>query len=283
MSGPRQPQTWHHGVMTAKAVHVARCTGTCTLLCMHSPPLPGDSPTCLVGPLPASKDGFTHLFTIVDRTTRWPEAILLKNTTAADCVSALTSGWIAHFGVRSIITSDRGVQFTSQILQVLCNTLRIKYVVTTAYHPQSNGLVEHFNRQLKNALKACACGVDWAEHLPWVMLGIGAAPKEDSVVSAAEMVFGSPLTLPGQILTEEDVPADSTRERAGLAVKQFVAASRSYVEVASGIPGTLAEAEMVYVRVERSARRSRRATAALTGYWSAGPWFSTFRWETKRR
>ena len=143
--------------------------------------------------------------------------------------------------------------------------------------------IEHFNRQLKNALKACACGVDWAEHLPWVMLGIGAAPKEDSVVSAAEMVFGSPLTLPGQILTEEDVPADSTRERAGLAVKQFVAASRSYVEVASGIPGTLAEAEMVYVRVERSARRSRRATAALTGYWSAGPWFSTFRWETKRR
>ena len=237
----------------------------------------------LVGPLPASKDGFTHLFTIVDRTTRWPEAILLKNTTVADCVSALTSGWIAHFGVRSIITTDRGVQFTSQILQVLCNTLRIKYVVTTAYHPQSNGLVEHFNRQLKNALKACACGVDWAEHLPWVMLGIGAAPKEDSVVSAAEMVFGSPLTLPGQILTEEDVPADSTRERAGSVVKQFVAASRSYVEVASGIPGTLAEAEMVYVRVERSARRSRRAPAALTGYWSAGPWFSTFRWETKRR
>ena len=161
--------------------------------------------------------------------------------------AALTSGWIARFGVPSIITSDRGVQFTSQIWQILCKTLRIKHVVTTAYHPQSNGLVEQFHRQLKNALKARACGVDWAEHLPWVMLSIRAAPREDSAVSAAEMVFGSPLTLPGQILTDEDVPA-STRERADSAVKQFAAASRSYAVVASGIPGTLAEAEMVYVR-----------------------------------
>ena len=161
--------------------------------------------------------------------------------------AALTNGWIARFGVPSIITLDRGVQFTSQIWQILCKTLRIKHVVTTAYHPQSNGLVEQFHRQLKNALKARTCGVDWAEHLPWVMLSIRAAPREDSAVSAAEMVFGSPLTLPGQILTDEDVPADSTREQANSVVKQFVATSRSYAEVAGGISETLAEAEMVYV------------------------------------
>ena len=202
----------------------------------------------LVGPLPASREGFTHMFTIVDRTTRWPEAILLKNTTAADCAAALTSGWIARFGVPSIITSDRGVQFTSQIWQILCKTLRIKHVVTTAYHPQSNGLVERFHRQLKNVLKSRACGVDWADHLPWVMLGIRAAPKEDSAVSAAEMVFGSPLTLPGQIQTEEDVPADSTRGRADSAVKKFETATRSYAEVARAVPRPLADAELVYVK-----------------------------------
>jgi hypothetical protein len=41
----------------------------------------------LVGPLPASK-GCTHLFTIIDRTTRWPEAIPLSGTTTLDCASA---------------------------------------------------------------------------------------------------------------------------------------------------------------------------------------------------
>ena len=136
----------------------------------------------LVGPLPDSREGYTHLFTIVDRTTRWPEAVLMKNTTAEDCARALASGWLACFGVPSIITSDRGVQFTSEIWQVLCRTLRIKHVATIAYNPQSNGLVEPFHRQLKNALKARTCCVKWVDHLPCVMLGIRAAPKEDSAI-----------------------------------------------------------------------------------------------------
>ena len=55
-------------------------------------------------------------------------------------------------------------------------------VATIAYHPQSNGLVEPFHRQLKNALKARTCCVKWVDHLPCVMLGIRAAPKEDSAI-----------------------------------------------------------------------------------------------------
>ena len=201
----------------------------------------------LVGPLPASREGYTHLFTVVDRTTRWPEAVLMKNTTAEDCAKALASGWIARFSVPSIITSDRGVQFTSQIWQVLCRTLRIKHVATTAYHLQSNGLVERFHRQLKNALKARTCGMDWADHLPWVMLRIRAAPKEGSSISAAKLVYGSPLTLPGQVLTEGETPADRTQERSDSAVQHFETATRSFAELTQGVPEVLRTAEMVYV------------------------------------
>ena len=202
----------------------------------------------LVGPLPASQEGYTHIFTVIDRTTRWPEAILLRSTTAVDCAEALTSGWIARFGVPDIITSDRGVQFTSAIWEILCKTLRIKHVQTTAYHPQSNGLVERFHRQLKNALKARACGVDWAKHLPWVLLGIRAAPKEDSAVSAAELVYGTQLSLPGQLLHTEEVPADSTRERVETALQSFTGATRTYAEVVREVPKELSGVSHVYVR-----------------------------------
>ena len=41
----------------------------------------------LVGPLPPSH-GFTYLFTMVDRTTRWPEAVPLSSTTAPDLARA---------------------------------------------------------------------------------------------------------------------------------------------------------------------------------------------------
>jgi len=47
----------------------------------------------LVNPLPQSA-GYSYLFTVVDRTTRWPEAIPLASTSAADCAAALFSGWI---------------------------------------------------------------------------------------------------------------------------------------------------------------------------------------------
>ncbi len=107
----------------------------------------------LVGPLLASK-GFTYLFTIIDRTSRWPEAITFAATTTVDCANALFQGWVSRFGVPAVRTSDRGAQFTSSLWAALCSLLNIQHNQTTAYHPQSNGMVEHFHRGLKDALRA---------------------------------------------------------------------------------------------------------------------------------
>ena len=52
----------------------------------------------LIEPLPSSR-GFTHLFTIMDRTSCWPEAIPLSSTLAEDCSRSLVSCWIFRFGV----------------------------------------------------------------------------------------------------------------------------------------------------------------------------------------
>jgi hypothetical protein len=60
-------------------------------------------------------------------------------------------------------------------------------------------MVERFHRQLKEALRARNCGADWADHLPWVLLGIRAAPKDDTGVSSAELVYGCGLVLPGEL------------------------------------------------------------------------------------
>ena len=100
----------------------------------------------LVGPLPPSAD-HTYLFTIIDRTTRWPEAIPLSSTSAADCAAALVHHWVARFGVPSHITSDRGPQFTSQLWTYLCEQLNIVHhpdarrtapMWSTAYPPHAS-------------------------------------------------------------------------------------------------------------------------------------------------
>ncbi len=57
---------------------------------------------------------FYHILTVIDRTSRWMEALPLANTAAAEVEVALFSGWICRFGVLAIITSDRAAQFTSR-------------------------------------------------------------------------------------------------------------------------------------------------------------------------
>ena len=154
----------------------------------------------LVGPLPTSQ-GKSNLFTIVDRFTRWPEAIPLdSDTTAATCARILISHWISRFGVPSDISSDRGPQFTSALWNEVAKLLGVQLHHTTSYHPQANGLVERFHRHMKSALRARLNGPDWVNELPWIMLGIRTSPKEDLGASSAEMVYGSPLTVPGDFI-----------------------------------------------------------------------------------
>ena len=97
------------------------------------------------------------------------------------------------------LTSDRGVQFCSEVWASLMNKLGVQHHLTTAYHPQSNGMVERAHRQIKDALRARLAGADWLAHLPWTLLSLRATPKEDSAISSAEIVYGTPLVLPGQL------------------------------------------------------------------------------------
>jgi hypothetical protein len=62
----------------------------------------------LVGPLPVSAEGFNCVFTMIDRSTRWVEAVPLRNMDMSTCREALIAGWVSRYGVPATITSDRG-------------------------------------------------------------------------------------------------------------------------------------------------------------------------------
>ncbi len=201
----------------------------------------------IVGPLPAATCGSNYLFTVVDRSSCWLEALPMPDITATSCADALIAGWISRYGVPAQLTSDRGTQFSSAIWDALCQQLGIQHQPTTAFHPQANGMVERCHRRLKDALRACLAGPDWPLHLPWVLMGLRAAPTEDTGVSAAEVVFGAPLVLPGQILdTGEPPPADFITK---LRQSGPPPPSRplSYAQMAAKPPAALLSAAFVYI------------------------------------
>ncbi|XP_064488313.1 uncharacterized protein LOC135400401 [Ornithodoros turicata] len=67
------------------------------------------------------------------------------------------------------------------------------------HQPASNGLVERFHRQLKVALRA-APETPWPEVLPLALLGIRSTFKADMGCAVAEMVYGTSLRLPGDLV-----------------------------------------------------------------------------------
>lgn len=124
----------------------------------------------------------------------------MVDMTAESCAKALLSGWFSRFGLPKDITSDRGRQFVSHLWTHLLAMFGIHAAHTTAYHPQANGLVERFHRQMKASLKAKLHTSNWFDELPLVLLGIRTALKQDIGCSAAEMVYGQTLRLPRRIL-----------------------------------------------------------------------------------
>jgi cleavage and polyadenylation specificity factor subunit 1 len=161
-----------------------------------------------VGPLQYS-NSFNYIFTIIDRTSKWMEAIPLLETSAAVCAKALTFTWISCFGAPETITSDRGPQFTSNLWFQLCEMLNISHKQTTAYHPESIGAVKRLHRRLKDALRARAAAATWSEELPFLLLRLRAQPREDTGLSPAEAVFGAQIVLPNEFLPNDELSVET--------------------------------------------------------------------------
>ena len=122
----------------------------------------------------------------------------MADTTATSCARALISHHIAQFGVPTDITSDRLLQFTSNLWTILGKLLGAQLHHTTAYHPQANGIIEQLHSQLKVALKARLVWPAWMDELPQVLLGLQSATKEVLRCAPAELVYGTTICLPGE-------------------------------------------------------------------------------------
>jgi hypothetical protein len=96
--------------------------------------------------------------------------------------------------------------------------------------------------------------VEWEQHLPWVLLGLRAVPKEDSAISGAELVFGTKLALPGELLdgggSVESIQQLARRlfERQHFAPLPLRTKLNAEAVKGEQLPSQLAAAAYVYIR-----------------------------------
>ena len=107
----------------------------------------------ILGPLPKAKSGCRFLLVVTDRFTKLAQVAPLKRITALNVARAFCEIWVFKYGPPKTLLSDNGRQFTSKFFQAVCRSLGVNNAFTSAYHPQTNGQAERYNRTLLASLR----------------------------------------------------------------------------------------------------------------------------------
>ena len=157
-----------------------------------------------VGPLPKTKTGHQYLLTIMCTSTRFPEAIPLRNIKTPAIVKALVK-FFTLVGLPKIIQSDQGSNFMSRVFQQVVHQLGIQQLKSSAYHPESQGALERFHQTLKNMIRTFCLQYekDWDDGVHLLLFAAREAVQESLGFSPFELVFGHTVRGPLKLVKEK--------------------------------------------------------------------------------
>ena len=191
---------------------------------IHSPlnPIPVEGPFHRMGvdviQYPKSQSGNQYAVVFTDYLTKWPEVFATKDQTTLTIAELFIEEIVCRHGVPGQLLSDHGAAFLSRLLKEICNLLGVKKINTTAYHPQTNGLTERFNRTLTDMLakRVESNGKDWDTHLPFVLFAYRASVQESIKESPFYLLYGRdprlPTTLEVDAMSHEEIDVDSYKK-----------------------------------------------------------------------
>ena len=122
----------------------------------------------VMGPLPATDRDNKYILVISDYFTKWAELYPMSNQEAETVANVVVCEFISRFGVPRQLHTDQGRNFESKWFQEMCRIMEIDKTRTTPLRPQSDGIVERFNRALEAMLSKFVDGdqKNWDLYLP---------------------------------------------------------------------------------------------------------------------
>ena len=164
-----------------------------------------------VGPLPKTKAGHEYLLTIMCASTRFPEAIPLRNIKTKNIVKALVK-FFTFVGLPKSVQSDQGSNFMSGIFQQVMHELGITQYKSSPYHPESQGALERFHQTLKNMIRSYCFDTekDWDEGIHLLLFAVRESVQESLGFSPFELVFGHTVRGPLKLLKEKFLSNDDS-------------------------------------------------------------------------
>ena len=153
----------------------------------------------VLGPFVAAEgSGNRYVLVYCDHLTRWVETIPFRRNDSAVMARVLVERIMCRHGAPRTLLSDRGRPFLSSLAKEVYRLLRVKKVSTAAYRPQTNGLVERFNRTLAAMLSMYVDSKhrDWDRYLPYVTFAYNTTAHSATKESPFFLLYGRQARLP---------------------------------------------------------------------------------------
>ena len=143
------------------------------------------------GPLPRSMAGNRFIIVLIDTFTRYKFAKAIPSQKAINVIKFMRETFLKH-GYPMSIQTDRGTNFLSRDVQKYLNEAYIKHKISTAFHPQSQALVERDNRTIGERLR---CHTDgqykrWDAELLSLMLAINTTQNRTTSFTPFYLMHG---------------------------------------------------------------------------------------------
>ncbi|UYV80221.1 hypothetical protein LAZ67_18002076, partial [Cordylochernes scorpioides] len=164
-----------------------------------------------VGPLPSTKRRRKWIIVLTDYYTKYAETKAVPEATVKEVSTFLIEHIFLRHGAPRFLISDRGSQFTSNLMKEVMKMCKVKHCFTTSYHPQTNGLTERLNRTLINMISMYVNTdqKNWDEILPFITHAYNTTIQETTGYSPFFLLFGrEPMSL----LDDENIPTDSNMD-----------------------------------------------------------------------
>ena len=180
------------------------------------------------------------MLTLTDKATRQLQLIPGRSTWSATqwAHAVVDRLQIANWGIPEAIISDRDRKFTSEFWTAFFGRLGTTLLMSSAYHPQTDGLSERSNQTVEIALRYIITedpDVNWVQALPALQAQLNNAPNATTGRSPNEVVYGFKVRDVLTALTRKAAPIDVEFER-----------YRHQQEAADATSYAMAKAKIIY-------------------------------------
>jgi transposase InsO family protein len=140
----------------------------------------------------ASRTGNRYIIVAIDYLTKYVEARAIRFQNATEIALFLYEEIICRHGCPTILITDNGKPFLNDLIKQICRNYSIIHKTTTPYNPQSNGLVERFNRTLGQILQRRTDEEkeDWDMYLPAALFAYRSIKQATTKLSPFFLLYG---------------------------------------------------------------------------------------------